>query len=242
MSEDEEQQEEENPEEDEPDQGEPEPEQEFTPVNMDERSTHVIGEPRDYKSRIRTRLMFLLVEERKFKYFIILVAFLVVFGTTFTLKIQERLALAISVALLIYMLWIHVIIPEEKPMVKEGFVVTWKDKYGHLPFVAREHNLKLVYCQFAVYPNGSVESIPETEFLGAYTPDARNHIKFNPLIDMGMKKHLEKVHRQPIPYADGTDKYYSPLYVPHRRVSKAIQSGTPMAVKKTTAWLHGGES
>lgn len=231
-------------EEDSPEEGEPEPEQEeeapFDPINLEfgQRSTHVIPPPRGWKEKVRTRLMYLLIEETKFKFFIILIASLVVFGTTFTMKLHERIALAIMVAMIIYMLWIKVIIPEEKPAIKNGYVVTWKDRYGHMPMLRREHNLKLMYCQFAVYPDGSVESVPDTEFLGAYSDDMNNHVRFNPLIDMPMKKHLEMATQQNIPYADGTDRYQSPLQVKHRRVSRAIQSGTPMAVKKTTGWLH----
>lgn len=191
------------------------------------------------KKRIKRTLLYMLGDEKKVMWFTILLAGLIVFGTTYMLKLHERITLTIIVMLIIWLIWLFILQPEEKEEVHQGWCITWIDKQGAYPFLKRENNLEIVFCNYKIFPDGTVETIPFTEHYGVYTKDAISRIKFNPLINSEILKMLEEEYGQPVVWADGTDRYYTPLAIEHRRINEVIQSGTPMAVKRTSEWLRG---
>jgi len=191
------------------------------------------------KTRIKRTFLWMLGDEKKLMWFTILLGGLITFGTTFMLKLHERATLSIIVMLLIWILWLFLLHPEAKEEVLQGWCITWIDKQGAYPFLKRENNLELVFCNYKKYPDGTIETIPYTEHYGVYTKDAVNHIKFNPMVNSEIIKMLEKEYDMPVVWADGTDKYYTPLAVEHRRINKILQSGTPTAVVRTSEWLRG---
>lgn len=188
--------------------------------------------------RMKRMLMWMLGDEKKVMWFTILLTGLVVFGTTQMFRLHERVAISLVAMILVWLMWVFILAPPEEEEVQQGWAITWIDKRGELPFIPRENNLQIVFCNYKKYPDGGIETIPLTEHYGVYLPDGISRFKFNPMVNPEIVKHLEKEYGEPVVWADGTDSYFTPLAVEHRRINKVIQSGTKMALKKTTEWAH----
>ena len=94
---------------------------------------------------------------------------------------------------------------------KEGWLVTWADKWKHYMKAPKESTLLLVYGRYVVYSNGQVVSLPDTFRLTWYKTDY-TPILFNPYIrsEWILYKAIEEEYGE-IVWADGTDRYWSAM-------------------------------